>query len=126
LDRGTGNSEWKTCPNCNGDGSITKTSQNGGVFFQQTTACSACRGLGEVGTSKCGSCEGKGHTVVEKNVSAEIPEGSKDGDVIVRSGEGCTGKNGGVNGNILIKLGMVLPKKEDLTEEQLEILKEIS
>lgn len=123
---GSGNKEWKRCPNCDGAGSITQTSQNGGVFFQQTTTCQACRGLGEIGTDKCEACKGEAHIKVEKNISIEIPEGSKDGNVLVMPEEGCTGRNGGPNGNVLIKLRMVLPKKEDLTEEQINLLKELS
>jgi len=123
---GTGNSEWKTCPNCGGDGALIQTNRNGRVFFQQTTVCSACRGLGEVGTSKCDACKGKCHITVEKNISTKIPKGVGDGFVIIEQGEGASGKNGGPNGDLLIKLRMVLPKKEDLTEEQLAVLKEIS
>jgi len=123
---GFGYKKWKECPNCNGVGVISHTSQEGGMFFQQTAMCSACRGLGEIGIDKCDFCEGKGTIPTKKTISIEIPKGIRDGFVIVEQGEGASGKNGGPDGDLLVKLRMMLPKEEDLTEEQINLLKEIS
>jgi molecular chaperone DnaJ len=119
---GTGNSEWKECPNCNGAGSITQSRQENNMFFQQTSACQACRGMGELGVKKCEKCEGKGYIQINKTIKTEVPNGIRDGHVVVMPGEGASGKYGGPNGDLHVKFRMLLPKEKDLTEEQIEIL----
>lgn len=120
---GTGYSDTKNCPNCNGRGSITQSHQEGNTFFQQTSNCPACRGTGEIGTKKCDGCEGKGFVEVNKNVEIKIPKGLRDGHIIGVPGGGLSGKYGGPNGNIHVKLRMIIPKEEDLTKEQINLLK---
>lgn len=122
---GTGSSETKSCPNCNGSGSITQTRQVGNTFFQQTSICHACRGTGEIGVKKCDNCKGKGHVVVNKHIKIVLQKGARDGQIITVQGIAVSGKYGGPNGDIHVKLRMVMPKEKDLTEEQINILREI-
>lgn len=122
---GTGKSEWKTCPNCNGDGFITESKQQANMFFQQTTACNACRGIGEIGTGECNNCGRKGYIDKKREVVINIPKGIGDGYVVMKQGAGASGKNGGPEGDLHVKFRMVLPKAEDLTEEQISMLKEL-
>jgi len=123
---GTGNSEWKECPNCNGEGVLIQSSQDGNTFFTRTEACSACRGLGELGVEKCDECKGTGSIETKKEITLNIPKGISDGYVERQPGEGTTGRNKGPKGDLFVKYRMILPKEEDLTEEQIKMLKEIS
>jgi molecular chaperone DnaJ len=123
---GTGNSEWKACPNCKGEGIFIHSTREGNTFFTRTDTCSACRGLGEVGTEKCKSCDGQGAVEVSKEITLNIPKGAKDGHVEKQPGQGMTGRNGGPKGDLYIKYRMVMPNADELTEEQIEFLKEIS
>lgn len=122
----TGNSEWKECPNCNGDGVFVNSSQEGNSFFTRTEPCHACRGLGEVGVVKCKNCGGRGTIEVKKEITLHVPKGAPDGYIEVQQGEGAAGINGGAKGNLFVKYRMVLPDIDDMTEEQIEMLKEIS
>lgn len=122
---GTGHSDTKTCPNCDGNGQITHSHQEGNTFIQQSTTCTACRGTGEIGIKKCDDCEGKGYVTIDKSVKVKVPKGLRDGHIIGVPGAGLSGKYGGPNGDIHVKLRMVLPKEEDLTEEQIKVLKDI-
>lgn len=120
---GTGHSKWEECFNCGGEGSITQSRQENNMFFQQTSACQICRGMGETGVEKCEKCEGKGYIQINKTIKTEVPKGVRDGHIVVVSGEGASGKYGGSNGDLHVKLRMLLPKEEDLTEEQITVLK---
>lgn len=122
---GTGYSEWIPCTNCNGMGSIIHSEQKGNMFFQQTTTCGVCRGMGEIGVKKCEKCEGKGHIPINKMIKIRTPKNIRDGYIITVSGQGGSGKYGGPNGDMYVKLRMVMPKVENLTEEQISLLKEI-
>lgn len=122
---GTGYSEWIPCTNCNGVGSITHSEQKGNTFFQQTSTCGVCRGMGELGVRKCERCEGKGSVPTDKYVKIKTPKGLRDGYIMTIPGQGGSGKYGGPNGDIYVKLRLRMPKEKDLTEEQLNLLKEI-
>lgn len=123
---GTGNIEWKTCPSCNGQGARTESGRRGNMIFSQTVNCNVCRGLGEVGVKKCDGCGGDGKKDVKRSFTIHIPKNSKDGYVDKQLENGFTGRNGGPNGDLYIKARMKLPKIGDLTEEQINLLKEIS
>lgn len=123
---GTGSSEWKECPNCNGEGVQVQSTRDGNIFFTRTDACHACRGLGELGIEKCDDCAGKGVIETTKEITLNIPKDITDGYVEVQQGEGATGRNNGPKGNLFVKYRMVLPRIDDLTEEQIDTLKEIS
>ena len=123
---GTGSGDWKECPNCNGEGVFVQSMREGNTFFTRTETCNACRGIGEVGVEKCTDCSGKGVIETRKVIKLNIPKGATDGYVEKQPGQGVSGRNGGPNGDLYIKYRMVLPKIGDLTEEQIEFLKEIS
>lgn len=122
---GTGHSKWIPCTNCNGMGSIVHTEQGENMFFQQMITCSVCGGVGKLGVKECEKCGGNGYTVVDKIIEVEIPKDIRDGYIVVIHGRGGNGKYGGPKGDIYVKLRMKMPKGEDLTEEQINLLKEI-
>lgn len=120
---GTGASESKICEECSGSGTIMKTQQGQGVFMQSTTICPSCGGRGSVTVTSCDSCNGSGNKEVkDREVKFKLNSDLRDGSVISLPGAAGTGLNGGPNGDLLVQLHMVLPKKEDLTEEQIKVL----
>lgn len=123
---GTGNSDTKICSNCDGNGQIIHSHQDGNTFIQRSSTCAVCRGTGEIGIEKCDDCEGKGYVTIDKNVKIKIPKGLRDEHIIGVPGAGLSGKYGAPNGDIHVKLRMKMPKEGDLTEEQIKVLKEIS
>lgn len=118
-------SETKPCSNCNGTGVVSNIRQEGGMTFRQTFTCQTCGGFGKIGIVKCDKCNGTGYLNKEKEVEVEIPKGSRDGMIIVQHNNGLTGKNGGPNGDMFIKLNMVLPNGDDLTNSQKKVLMEL-
>jgi len=119
---GTGAEEKETCSNCGGQGQVMESKQGQGVFIQSSRACPACMGRGFTAKKKCESCGGASSREVDKDITLEVPPNIREGMVVGATGEGHIGLNGGPNGDLAIKLYIKLPRAEDLTEEQREML----
>lgn len=72
------------CGACNGTGRITR--QQG--FFMVQTACPVCRGAGTTIEDKCEDCGGQGVTLVDRELTVNIPAGVDDGVRMRLAGEG--------------------------------------
>ncbi len=94
----------KTCPDCNGRGTVRVTQRTPFGNIAQTTTCNRCRGKGQIIENPCPVCGGQGRvrTSVEKEI--EIPAGIDDGQTLRVAGEGNSGINGGPNGDIHINV----------------------
>ncbi|MGB9698884.1 MAG: DnaJ C-terminal domain-containing protein [Thermodesulfobacteriota bacterium] len=90
----------KICPSCGGAGQI----QIGlwpEVLFQ---TCPVCLGKGKIFRQICPSCSGKGRVKEEAFAPLQIPPGINEGCRIYLMGRGDEGKNGGENGDLIIKI----------------------
>ena len=54
--------------------------------------------------NKCPKCNGKGTVIENKKITVTIPKGVKDGAKLRLRSEGASGKNGGANGDLYIKI----------------------
>ena len=100
---GTGAKEGthpETCSTCHGQGQVRM--QQGFFSVQQT--CPQCRGRGQMISDPCHTCQGQGRVEKQKTLSVTIPEGVDTGDRIRLSGEGETGPNGGVSGDLYVQV----------------------
>jgi molecular chaperone DnaJ len=123
---GRGSLESEDCSGCEGMGQINKVESGQGVFIQTSVPCPECRGSGEKVIKPCGECNGSRQTQVkDRTIEFDMPEGLRDGHRIGLSGQGRRGVNGGPTGDLIVFLNMVMPKVEDLTEEQINVLKEL-
>jgi len=121
--KGSGAKKTKICSKCNGNGQVMEVRSGQGVYMQSSKICSECRGRGFIPVDICDVCAGKGKVEVkDKEMKFKINNGFKDGGVIRLQAAGGKGINGGPDGDLMIRLNMVLPKKEDLTEEQIKFL----
>ena len=103
----------ETCSTCGGSGQRRVTQRIGGMAFQSTTSCDACRGTGKIIKTPCSNCRGTGYVKVSKKLSVTIPAGIDDGERIALRGQGCDGRNGGPAGDLIIT---VLVKKHAFFE----------
>ena len=113
---GTGASKGsnvETCSVCGGSGQKHITQRIGGMAFQSTTTCDACRGTGKIIKNPCSNCRGTGYVKVNKKLSVNIPAGIDDGERIALRGQGCDGRNGGPAGDLIIT---VIVKKHSFFE----------
>ncbi len=96
----------ETCTACGGSGQRRVTQRIGGMTFQNTTTCDACRGKGKIIKSPCSNCRGTGYVKVTKNLSVNIPSGIDDGERIALRGQGSDGRNGGPAGDLIITVNV--------------------
>jgi len=94
----------KKCPTCKGSGKIVFDQQTMFGTMRSTRTCSECGGKGTKIDTPCPKCHGNGHVGVEKTIEVNVPAGIDDGMVIRVGGEGNAGKNGGPNGDLMIKV----------------------
>jgi molecular chaperone DnaJ len=92
----------KTCPACNGAGSVRQSSG----FFTVERTCASCQGRGQVISDPCPQCSGTGRTTRERMLSVNIPAGVEDGTRIRLAGEGEAGFRGGPPGDLYIFLSV--------------------
>ena len=124
--RGTGAKTLETCGTCNGSGQILEVRSAQGIYMQTASTCSGCRGRGSTVVEGCDVCSGDGKVEVKgKELRVTIHKGLRDRSVIRLAGVGGKGINGGAPGDLMLKLRMLLPDKEDLTEEQIKMLEEM-
>ena len=96
----------ETCKVCGGSGQRRVTQRIGGMAFQSTATCDACRGMGKTIKTPCTECNGKGYVKVNKKLSVNIPAGIDDGERIALRGQGCDGRNGGPAGDLIITVNI--------------------
>lgn len=122
--KGVGGINKVSCDVCKGAGSIVNTyaSGNGNMQVKQVVPCVACGGKGFTVSDRCERCKGSGEIEMDKTMKVTIPEGVKDGSVLKLNNAGGVGINA-PNGALLIKIEINMPKKSDLTDEQVGVLR---
>jgi molecular chaperone DnaJ len=90
------------CSQCNGTGQVTRSQG----FFTVRTTCPSCRGAGQVITHPCKACKGHGQVQTQKKVSVKIPAGVDNGSRLRLTGEGETGFQGGLPGDLYVFIGV--------------------
>ena len=96
----------ETCTVCGGSGQRRVTQRIGGMAFQSTTTCDACRGKGKIIKNPCANCRGTGYIKVNKKLSVSIPAGIDDGERIALRSQGCDGRNGGPAGDLILTVNV--------------------
>jgi len=87
-----------TCQQCRGSGQIRF--QQG--FFAIAKTCGTCNGRGTVISSPCTDCSGSGARRRTHTLSVRIPAGVDTGSRLKLRGEGETGANGGLAGDLYV------------------------
>jgi molecular chaperone DnaJ len=91
-----------TCPTCGGQGVVA---QNQG-FFSFSQPSPQCRGTGRLIETPCRVCRGTGSETRTRQVKVRIPAGVQDGNTLRIPGKGGPGRNGGPNGDLLVKVNV--------------------
>ncbi len=108
-------SKPETCPNCHGSGSVRTTQNFMGMTMQSTAACPKCGGTGKIIKDPCQTCKGKGKVRRSTKVKVKVPAGVDEGQTIRVRGEGCSGSNGGPQGDLLIEIAI---RKHDFFQRE--------
>lgn len=91
-----------TCPTCKGTGEIKNITNS--LFGQMVnvSACSQCRGTGQIIKNPCSKCHGKGKIKRAKTVDVDIPAGINTNETVRYRGLGNVGSKGGPSGDLLV------------------------
>ncbi|MGA7096937.1 MAG: molecular chaperone DnaJ [Acidimicrobiia bacterium] len=89
-----------TCPTCGGRGTVAS---NQG-FFSFSQPCPQCGGSGRLIETPCKVCHGSGTETRDRQVKVRIPAGVQNGNTLRIRGKGAPGRNGGPNGDLLLKV----------------------
>lgn len=92
----------KTCPDCNGSGTIKVGQRTPFGMISQTKVCSRCSGKGKIIETPCPKCSGQGRVRTATSKEIEIPAGIDDGQTLQVRGQGDAGTNGGSSGDLNI------------------------
>ncbi len=101
-----GGSGVETCSACNGAGQVRRVQRMGGMSFQSTVPCEACRGTGRIIKNPCNKCRGSGQVRENKRLTVSIPAGIDHGERIALRGQGNDGRNGGPAGDLVISVSV--------------------
>ena len=121
---GSGFAKAEMCKTCGGSGRIIKEQKNQMLIMRQELPCTVCRGKGQVPIEICGECK-DGRIEKDRIVELEVKPDTGFGDKMLLRGQGGKSFNGGPPGDLYVTFVYALPKKGDLTEEQLNLLKEV-
>lgn len=89
---------FKTCPECNGRGTVS-FGQGG---FAVNRPCPMCLGRGQVPSQRCPTCNGVGEVRSIKKVLITVPAGVDSGTKMRLRGQGGVGTQGGQPGDLVI------------------------
>jgi DnaJ-class molecular chaperone len=127
---GEGGTDIITCPECNGQGVRVVRQQFGpNQFMQGTQHCPNCRAQGRIINTPCNKCSGQGLEMehIEKEITLpphenrEINPLARFNNIIIQD-MGHYSQRGGA-GNLIINLIPIFPTINDLSNEQIDILR---
>lgn len=115
----------KTCPTCNGTGSISQQIRTMLGTFTQKQTCPTCNGSGSIPEKKCTKCNGIGITKKKVDVDISIPAGIQSGQALEVPEKGNAGSNGGRAGSIYISVIVIEDKLFKRSGDDIYLIKEI-
>lgn len=95
-------SDFETCPNCNGVGEIRQVSRTMFGQFVNVQPCPTCKGEGKIIKNKCSECAGEGRYKSNEKIKVNIPSGVANGNYITLRRQGNVGIRGGQPGDLIV------------------------
>ncbi len=105
---GTGaktDSDYVTCPECNGTGRMTYTQQTLFGMTRTVGTCRNCGGKGKIVKNKCPDCRGTGLKTITAKIKVKIPAGIDNDQTLRIEGQGNqTASPNGIPGDLRISI----------------------
>jgi len=99
-----------TCPTCQGQGRVSRSTQSIFGAFMTSSTCPNCHGEGSIIEKKCRRCKGSGRTQSIKETTIKVPSGVDDGDTIRFAALGEAGEKGGIYGDLYLTVRVLSHK----------------
>tara|TARA_B100000530_G_scaffold325483_1_gene263224 strand:+ start:358 stop:1464 length:1107 start_codon:yes stop_codon:yes gene_type:complete len=96
------NTEYGTCPHCNGTGTITKIANTILGQMQTSSTCPHCQGTGKIITNKPSGSDSMGMISKEELTEIKIPAGVSEGMQLKIKNKGNHAPYDGVPGDLLV------------------------
>ena len=93
---------YKTCPNCNGSGQVTRITNTILGRMQSASTCPSCSGSGQVVSNRPSNSDANGLISSEETVLVKIPAGVEDGMQLKVSGKGNESTGSGISGDLIV------------------------
>ena len=93
---------YKTCPNCNGSGQVTRITNTILGRMQSASTCPTCNGSGQVVSNRPSNSDSNGLISSEETVLVKIPAGVEDGMQLKVSGKGNESAGNGIPGDLIV------------------------
>lgn len=94
----------KTCPRCNGKGSIERVQQTILGQFASRATCDQCYGKGEVPKEVCTQCNGATTMRSSDPLTVKIPGGIEEGQTVRITGQGNAGSHSAPAGDLYLTI----------------------
>jgi len=80
--------KMKKCVACDGKGQVTEMRRSFLGNFSTVRNCDTCHGKGEIPEEKCKTCSGVGVIKKQEEISINVPQGIRSGEMLRMSGKG--------------------------------------
>lgn len=127
--KGTGGADGKepeVCSACRGEGVTWRVMSSFLGQMRTSVTCSKCHGSGKVITNPCKTCNGRRQVVNKVDIKVKIPPGVEHGATMQLSGEGHEGLDGGMNGDLLVRLLIAEDSRFEREGKELYTVKEVT
>ena len=98
---------FKTCPDCNGTGQVTRVTNTILGRMQTSSTCQRCMGSGKIIDNKPSGSDNNGMIVKEETVKIPIPAGVVDEMQLKVSGKGNDAPGDGISGDLLVVINEI-------------------
>ena len=115
----------KTCPRCNGSGSVSTVERTILGTMRSTTTCPDCGGTGKVVDHPCETCGGQGRTPSRETVEVKVPAGIHSGQQISIKGMGEAGLRGDASGDLIVQIDIAEDERFQRQGDDLYVLQGI-
>ena len=112
-----------TCSRCNGSGEVQQVKETPLGRVRQSSTCPQCEGETKLYSQECADCSGDGVVSEEATLTAQIPRGIEDGQVLRIEGEGVQIPNS-QDGDLLIEVSV--SGMDSLTRDGANLYREVS
>lgn len=108
---GKGGEDVSKCGTCNGNGQTMRAMQTPIGYTHVAQTCHTCNGSGTIVKNPCNKCKGSGVFPKVETVDVHIPAGVANGMQLTMQGAGNSVREGGVNGDLQIRIQEIIDNK---------------